>query len=99
MISSVSCLQDKSSEVVESDIQRNSRSIYSSNITTISDTSSFRKICSTSPESNPTTLQKCSIFFMEDNTTQIIMTSNETRLTVAITDLIISEGLSFNIYQ
>ena len=27
------------------------------------------------------------------------MTSNETRLTVAIADLIISEGLSFNLYQ
>ena len=28
-----------------------------------------------------------------------MMTSNETRLTVAISDLIISEGLSFNLYQ
>ena len=36
---------------------------------------------------------------MGDNNTQKIMTSNETRLTVAITDLIISEGLSFNISQ
>ena len=27
------------------------------------------------------------------------MTSNETRLTVAIADIIISEGLSFNLYQ
>ena len=27
------------------------------------------------------------------------MTLNETRLTVAIADLIVSEGLSFNIYQ
>ena len=36
-------------------------------------------------------------FFTGDNNTQKIMTSNETRLTVAIADLIISEGLSFNI--
>ena len=28
-----------------------------------------------------------------------MMTYNETRLTVAIADLIISEGLSFNLYQ
>ena len=38
-------------------------------------------------------------FFMGDNNTQKMMTSNETRLTVAITGLIISEGLSFNINQ
>ena len=36
---------------------------------------------------------------MGDNNTQKMMTSNETRLTVATTDLIISECLSFNIYQ
>ena len=37
MISSMSCLQDKSSEVVESNILRKSRGIYSSNITAKSD--------------------------------------------------------------
>ena len=36
---------------------------------------------------------------MGDNNTQKTMTSNETRLTVAITDIIISEGLFFNIAQ
>ena len=36
---------------------------------------------------------------MGDNNTQKMMTSNETHLTVAIADLIISEGLSFNLYQ
>ena len=36
---------------------------------------------------------------MGDHNTQKIMTSNETRLTLAISDLIISEGLSFNIVQ
>ena len=36
---------------------------------------------------------------MGDNNIQKMMTSNKTRLAVAITDLIISEGLSFNIYQ
>ena len=39
------------------------------------------------------------MFFMGDNNTQKMMTSNETRLTVAIADLIISEGLSFNLSQ
>ena len=33
---------------------------------------------------------------MGDNNTQKMMTSNETRLIVAIADLIISEGLYFN---
>ena len=34
---------------------------------------------------------------MGDNNTQNMMNYNETRLTVAITDLIISESLSFNL--
>ena len=97
MISSISCLQDKSSEIVESNIQRNSKGMYSSNITATSDTPSFSTSCSKSPERNPTTPQKGSIFFMGDNNTQKMMTSNETRLTVAITDLVISEGLYFNL--
>ena len=36
---------------------------------------------------------------MGDKNTQTMMTYNETRLTVAIADLIISEGLSFNLSQ
>ena len=36
---------------------------------------------------------------MGENNTQKMMTYNETRLTVAIAGFIISEGLSFNIYQ
>ena len=52
-------------------------------------------MCIKSPEINPTNNQKDSILFMGDNNTQKMMTSNETRLTVAIIDLIISEGLSF----
>ena len=97
MISSISHLQDKSSEVVESNIQRNSGGLYSSNTTAIYYTSSFSTICSKSPESNPITPQKGSIFFMGDNNTQKMTTSNETHLTVAISDIIISEGLSFGL--
>ena len=33
------------------------------------------------------------------NNTQKIMTSNETRLTVSISDILISEGIYFNLYQ
>ena len=62
MISSISRLQDKSSEVVESNIQHNSRGMYSSNTTAIYDTSSFSTSCSKSPERNPTTPQKGSFF-------------------------------------
>ena len=52
-----------------------------------------------SPEINQTSSQRDSMFFMGDNNTQKMMTSNETRLTVAIADIIISEGLSFNLSQ
>ena len=99
MISSISLLQDISSEAVESNIQRNSRGMSSPNITATSDTSSFSTSCSTSPERNQSTPQKVSIFFMGYNNTQKIMTFNETRLTVAIAYLIVSEGLSFNLSQ
>ena len=62
--------------------------MYLSNITSTSDTSSFSTICS-----NPKTRQKGSIFSWET------IISNKTRLTVAITDLIISEGISLKISQ
>ena len=61
-ISSISRFQDNSLEVVGSNIQRNSRGLYSSNTTAIYDTSSFSTSCSKSPERNPTTPQKGSFF-------------------------------------
>ena len=39
------------------------------------------------------------IFLMRDNNTQKMITYNQTRLTVAVADLIIYEGISFNIAQ
>ena len=99
MISSISRLQYNSSEDVESNIRSNYRVMSSSNLTATYDISSFRKICSTSPDNNTITLQKASIFCMGDHNTQKMMTLNKTRLTVTITDLIISEGLSFNLAQ
>ena len=99
MISSISRLQYNSSEDVESNIRSNYRVMFSSNITAKYDISSFRKICSTSSDKNKITPQKDSIFCMGDHNTQKMMTLNKTRLTVAISDLIISEGLSFNLAQ
>ena len=65
IIYSISRLQDNSSEVIESNIQRNSRGMSSSNITATSDTSSFSTSCRKSPESNQITPQKGSIFLWE----------------------------------
>ena len=73
--------------------------MYSSNITATSDKSSFSTRCSTSSDKNKITPRKGSIFFMGENNTQKMMTSNETRLTVEIVDLVISEVLSINISQ
>ena len=99
MISSISRLQDKSSEVVESNIQCNSRGLFLSNTTAIYDSSSISRSFSQSPESNQTPPQRGSMCFMGDNNTQKMMASNKTRLRVSIADLIISEGLSFNLSQ
>ena len=55
-------------------------------ITAIYDTASLSTRCSKYPDSNPKTPQKGSILFMGDNNTQKIMTYNETRLIVAISD-------------
>ena len=99
MIFSISRLQDSSSEVVESNIQRNSRGIYSSNIPEIFDKSSLSTICSKSPESNSATPQKCITFFIGNNNTQKTMTSNDMCLPVAIADLVMYAGLSFIISQ
>ena len=77
MISSLSRLKNKSSEVVESNIQHNSRGLFLSNNTAIYNSSSISKSFSQSPESNQTTPQKGSIFFTGDNNTHKMMTSNE----------------------
>ena len=68
MISSVSRLQYKSSEFVESNIQRNSRGLYLSNTTAIYDSYSISKSFSQSPESNQTSSQRGSIFTWETTT-------------------------------
>ena len=68
IISSISPLQDNSSEIVESNIQRNSRGMFLSNTTAIYDSSFISKIFSQSPESNQTSSQKGSFFSWETTT-------------------------------
>ena len=71
----------------------------SSNITVTSDTSSYSTRFSTPPQSNQITSQKGSIFLIVDHNKQNIITSNKIRLTLEISNLIISEGLSSNLSQ
>ena len=67
VISSISCLQDTSSEVIKSNIQFNSISMYLSNLTTMSDIYSFGTGPSTSSNSNQINHQKGSIFIGDNN--------------------------------
>ena len=77
-------LQDKRSEVVESNIFGVNPGVCTHRISTSTyDTSYFSTCCCTSHESNQSTPQKGSIFFMGDNDTHKTMTSNDTRLAVA----------------
>ena len=69
MKSSISRLQDKSSEVVESNIQRSSRGIFSSNTTSIYDSSYFRKKLANLLRAIQQLLKKCSIFFSRETIT------------------------------
>ena len=68
MISSISSLQYKSSEVVESNIQRNSRCLFLSKTNAIYDSSSISKNFSQYPEMNQTSSQRGSIFSWETTT-------------------------------
>ena len=95
--SSISRLQDKSSEVIENGIHNNSRIRHLSNPTTKSDSSLFIAIYSTPPNIKPTSNQQGSMLLFNNNNYQEVMSSNKTSLTDEISDLIIYEGLSFNL--
>ena len=99
MITFISGLQYKSSEVVELNIQSKSRGMSSPNITSTSNTSSYNTSYNISTESNQINPQKCSIVFMSDHNTHKITTSNETCIIVAIANIITSKNISFNIAQ
>ena len=104
MISSISRLQDKSSEVVESNIQSNLRGLLLSNTTAIYDSSSIRKSFSQSPESNQTSSQRGSIVFMGNNNTQKIMRSaiatvRRVSLEVIILCVLLSPMKKLNLFE
>ena len=88
MISSISCLQDNSSEFIKLNIQHKSRIMSSSNLTVISGISYFSTSSITSYVSNKTNHQKFSNLFIGDKNSQKI-SSNESCLTVEISDLVI----------
>ena len=98
MVSSISHLQYDSSEVVQLNIQRNSKGVYSSNPTATLDTSYFSTSCSTPYYRNHINPHKVLLSFIVDNNTQK-RKSSETRLTVEIGDFIISNSFSFNLFQ
>ena len=57
------------------------------------------KSTTSSNESNSINVSNCSLIFGIDGNYQKPITSTETCLTISISDLIISEGPSFNLYQ
>ena len=61
--------------------------------------SGFSSASSITSESNSRSFSNGSLVFGIDGNSQKLITSNDTRLTIAVADLIISEGLSFNISQ
>ena len=99
MISSISLLQDKSSETVESNFQRKYRGEYSKiSLQHLIHHPSAQVVAHHLTTIKPL-LKKIQYIFLGDHYTQKMMTSNETHLTVAIADYIISEGISFNLVQ
>ena len=75
------------------------RSITSSNDTNVSEMSSFRSVSNITTESNARSSSSASLLFRIDGNAKKSMTSNETHINIAIADIIISEGLYFNIDQ
>ena len=96
---SISILQNKSSAVIKSTIYRSSKSINSSNDTNNSEISAFSSASNITTESNSRTFSNGSTIFGIDVNFKNPITSNNIHITIAISDLIISEGLSFNLYQ
>ena len=96
---SITSLQNKSSATIESTIHRSSKSITSSNDTNSSVISGFYSASNLSFESNSRSFSNGSLIFGIDGNYQKLITSNDTRLTISIADLVISEGLPFNLSQ
>ena len=96
---SITSLQNKSSAAIESTIHRSSKSITSSNDTNSSVISGFSSASNLSSESTSRSFSNSSLIFGIDGNFQKLITSNDTRLTIAIAGLIISEGLPLNLAQ
>ena len=96
---SITSLQNKSSAAIESTIHRISKSITSSNDTNSSVISGFSSASNISSDSNSRSFSNGSLMFGIDGNYQKLITSNNTHFTIEISDLIISEGLPFNLPQ
>ena len=99
MKTSIVSLQNKSSTAIKYTFHSSSKSITSSNDTNSSEISGFTSASNITTESNSRSFSNGSLVFGIGGNSQKLITSNETRLTIAIADIIITEGLSFNISQ
>ena len=84
---------------IECTIHRSYKSITSSNDTNISEMLTFSFASNITTERNSRNLSNGVIIFGIDGNFQKPVTSNKTHITIATADLIIPEGLSFNLYQ
>ena len=96
---SITCLQNKSSAAIESTTHRSSKIITSSNKINSSVISGFSSASNISSKSNSGIFPNGSLVFDIDGNSQKMITSNENRLTIATSDIIILEGLTFNLAQ
>ena len=95
----ISSLQDTSSSTIESTIHSSSKSITSSNDINSSEMSSFSYASNITSGINSRNVSNGSLIFGIDGSSQKSITSKDTRLTIAISDLIILEGIYFNLSQ
>ena len=84
---SITSLQNKSSAAIKSINNLSSKSITSSNYTNSYLISSFSSSSNISSESKPRSFSNGSLIFGIDDNYQKMITSNDTRRTIAITDL------------
>ena len=96
---SITSLQNKSSAAIVSTIRSSSKSIISSNGTFSSEISGFSSASIITSDSISRRFSNGSLFFGIDGNSQKSITSNDTCLTIAIADIIILEGLPFNLAQ
>ena len=95
----ISILHNKSSSAIESIIRRSSKSITSSNDTNSSEMSGFGSESNIKTDIHSRIFPNGSLVFDIYGNSQKSITSNETCLTISIADIIILEGLSFDISQ